>query len=139
MGDKAVKRLWMFNHRRREKIDFGQQLPTETIPAHKAGGIAAVGAWPAVMDWFIRDCADRFGSLEDGRLGEDAESGWTDASSEAVADLESYADVTLQIYDQLLESERLATPEDFQGIEYTGPIPLGYDRNLRDIWLKQHR
>jgi hypothetical protein len=139
MGENADKRHWIFSRRRREKIDFGQQLPTETIPAHKAGGIAAVGAWPAVLDWFMRDCADRFGVFEDGRLCEDPGSGWAEASVEAIGELGSYADVTRQIYEQLLEAERLATPEDFQGIEYSGPIPLGYAELLRNIWLKRAR
>jgi hypothetical protein len=48
-------------------------------------------------------------------------------------------DVTLQLYNQILEAERLATPKDFQSVAYEMGNAVGYVRILRDIWLKQER
>ena len=47
--------------------------------------------------------------------------------------------MTLQLYNWLLEAERLATPDDFQGVTYDMGNAVGYIRILRDIWLKQER
>jgi hypothetical protein len=46
--------------------------------------------------------------------------------------------VTLQLYNRLVEAERLASPEDFQGVTYDMGNAVGYVRILRDIWLKRH-
>jgi hypothetical protein len=48
-------------------------------------------------------------------------------------------DVTLQLYNQLLEAERLATPEDFQGVTHDMGNAVGYVRILRGIWLERAR
>jgi hypothetical protein len=74
MEDRAPKRFWIFSRRRREKIASGQ-LPTDVIPAHKAGGNSAYGAFGAVYEWFILD-DDRIGVLdEDNRVCEETETG----------------------------------------------------------------
>jgi hypothetical protein len=136
MEDNVPKRYWVFSRRRRERIDPGQ-LPTDSIPAHKAGGNATYGAFPAVLEWFVLDTDDVFGVLGDNGLcdetGPTKAPVVTTASSETIAELESYTDVTLQIYHRLLEAERRATQEDFQGINYDMGYPLGYICILRAI------
>jgi hypothetical protein len=141
MENDAPKRYWIFSRQRRERIS-PDQLPTDSIPAHKAGGNATYGAFPAVFEWFTLD-DDRIGILEDDKLWDETESGEvpvpTTASAETAAELESFTDVTLLIYNRLLEAEHRATPEDFQGVNYDMGNPLGYVRILREIWAKQER
>jgi hypothetical protein len=142
MEDTTPKRFWIFSRRRRERIAWGQ-LPTSTIPAHKAGGNPTCGAFPAVFEWFLLDRADRIGVLDDDKLRDETETGDapppTTASAETIAELESYTDVTLQLHNRLLEAERLTTPEDFQGVTYDMGNALGYVRILRGIWLERAR
>ena len=141
MGDSAVRRYWIYSRPRQEKLDF-DQLPSDTIPAHKAGGRALYGAGPAVFEWFTLE-DDPIGVLDNDKFCEETECGSmaapTTISAEAIAELTGYTDVTLQIYDRLLEAERLATPEDFRGITYDMGFPVGYVRILHKIWEKQKR
>jgi hypothetical protein len=141
MEDGAPRRFWIFSRRRREKIDL-VQLPAKSIPARKAGGNPVYGAFGSVYEWFLLD-DEHIGVLdEDNKVCEDTETGEaptpTPASAETIAELESYQDVTLQLYNRLLEAERLASPEDFQGVTYDMGHAIGYVRILRDIWLKRH-
>jgi hypothetical protein len=140
MEHRPLKRFWIFSRRRREKIDPGE-LPTKSIPAHKAGGNPAYGAFGAVYEWFLLD-DEHIGVLdEEDRVCEETGTGEaptpTPAPAETIAELESYPDVTLQIYNRLLEAERLASPDDFQDVTYDMGNAIGYVRILRDIWLTQ--
>jgi hypothetical protein len=45
--------------------------------------------------------------------------------------------LTLKIFDQVLEAEQIAEPEDFNIEEYDMGVPVGYNQQLYAIWLRK--
>ena len=132
--------MLLVNRTKRKKVRL-DEAPCETIPAAKAGGHPLYGAGPAVFEWFLlSDPEDEKYLCSAGtccRLDEPASQPKhldVEEAAGLLLEAESFSDSTQEIYRNLLEAERLATPEELGHFEYDMGFPIGYVERLLLLW-----
>jgi len=131
------------NRTRRERVDMAR-LPSETIPAGKAGGRALYGAVCAVWGWCLEDwcgdqvvlldrklCAIEFTDKGDGYANTD----WNEEDTARLREeATAFTDQTAILFQRLLSAEQAATADDFQDATFDMGFPEGYAERLYHIW-----
>ena len=133
------------NRTRRERVDMAR-LPSETIPAGKAGGKALYGAVCAVWGWCLQDwrgdevllldheedrCAIDLTERGDGY----EETEWSKEDTARLRqEATGFTDQTQNVYQRLLSAEQLATNDDFHGTTFDMGFPERYVEQLYHIW-----
>ena len=131
------------NQTRRERVDMAR-LPSETIPAGKAGGKGLYGAFSAVWTWCLLEwrgdqvvlldkdlCAIEFTETDAGYENTD----WSQKDTARLRqEAAGFTDQTQNVYQRLLSAEQIATADDFHGTTFDMGFPVGYVERLHHLW-----
>jgi hypothetical protein len=130
----------LLDHRRKAKLVIHRDcFSVDHVSARKAGG-TGLAISTAAMEWFVLQGRPQDVWLLDDNgvltawFGDNVSGENPDPSA-----VSHYSDITRQVESQLLEAERLASPEDFpcQEQAYDMGVPVGFIERLHRIWLRK--